>query len=315
MTIDYFSKLWPQQDPAMAKANETEHPWSTGSPNRLNNTDTLEPEPIEIHTLSERVSESQVLSDNQAGPAQELGQMMAGNEMVNLTPHSRPGAHLPATATVVDELPKPQGSEDSISAPEKNVSTHKPGNRSEAQKHGPLPGHPPTQAPSRKTNGADPGNQETAVPPSISAEPLPTLPPPVKEQRPAPGKPVISQQPARQIRQSVFNEVRQWVAAQDEITTEKQRAQVSQEIIGKVDQALLKIPPKEPAKPLDKSREKRLSGSENLAIHDLSLSIGPINITMEGSEKKSPRPVSASKQPVRPAELGTSRLSRHYIIR
>lgn len=116
-----------------------------------------------------------------------------------------------------------------------------------------------------------------------------------------------------QIKQSVYREVRRWVASQPVLSSEEQRSHVSEEAAEQVEQALQKAAERrQPAS----SRGRRKTGTDEaeMSVHDLHLSVGPIHITVEGPVKE---PQTSKPQPKReaysPSNGQASRLSRRYI--
>jgi hypothetical protein len=295
MTMDYFSRLLPQLDPVVASPSLESRP-------QLNSRD--ETEPIEIHEITETTDEPA------SGPQKAAGE----NGSVKPISPSNPGTALPTPSTVPGTDRKSQGS--APSAAEKLTPTRNRQGLTPQQEHDLLSEHPPSSPLSMRAGSADPVLQNTAVQPAIAARPLAKKAPSVIDQTPDTQKHAVSQLPSHQIRQTISNAVRKWVAAQTGITTEKQRAQVSQKVVAEVDRTLRRLSPIQPLIPRDESKKMVAGDFEDLAMHNLTLSIGPINITMEPAEKKRSSRVPQPRQPARPAsEQAASRLSRHYIVR
>lgn len=119
--------------------------------------------------------------------------------------------------------------------------------------------------------------------------------------------------PHEQIRQRVLKQVRRWVASQPVLATEQQRSQVTTKVADELEQALQKAPgEKQTAVP--GTTGKQITGEPDTAVHDLHLSIGPLNITVEQPELDKRRTKPQPRREARAAsESGTSRLRRHHI--
>jgi hypothetical protein len=116
-----------------------------------------------------------------------------------------------------------------------------------------------------------------------------------------------------QIKQSVLKEVRRWVTSQPVFSTEEQRSQVTTKVAEAVEQTLQKASGKGQTRGQGRT-EKSRAGEPDTAVHDLHLSIGPLNITVEQPDTTTQHPKPQPRREAKAApDSGTSRLRRHYI--
>lgn len=143
--------------------------------------------------------------------------------------------------------------------------------------------------------------------------PLRRSPTPDKQASDRTQTPQDQARPHEPIRQRVLKQVRRWVASQPVLTTEQQRSRVTTKVADELEQALQKAPgEKRTAAP--GTTGKQITGEPETAVHDLHLSIGPLNITVEQPELDKRRTKPQPRREGRAAsESGTSRLRRHYI--
>jgi hypothetical protein len=121
-----------------------------------------------------------------------------------------------------------------------------------------------------------------------------------------------------QILQTVYDEVRGWVASQTEVRTEDHRSLVAAEVTREIDRSLPRTLDQKQDAVFFHSRDKDLpdrSDEVGIGMQHVHLSIGPINVSIEGSERNAQIFKPVQRDDARSMmEARSSRLKRHYIF-